>query len=604
MKFTVSTIVILFFFLPFKVFPQFTNQMELINDDLEWSTFLGGSDLDAILNFDVKENGEIIVVGITGSSDFPSTPGLYDPTHNGNQDWFISCFNPDGSQLLWSTFIGGSDNDWIYDVEITQSGDIVLAGMTFSSDFSTTPGAYDPTFGGYCEGVLVKMEADGTDLIYSTFLGGNNNEWILQLVLNDSDLPIVGGYTASSDFPTTAGCFDNSFNGVRDAFVTCMNEDGTDLVYSTFIGGGNQEGHEDFANIIRLKYMGLDIHSSGDVVIGGSTHSNDFPVTTDAYDTTANGGRDGFVLRLNSTGSDLVYSTYLGGFDGESTDAIFVDEMGVVTVSGYTQSSNFPTTPGAYDSTYNGNIDVCLTVLNAEGTDLLYSTFIGGNEDDYTCELEQVESGSIIITGYGGLGFPTTPQAYDTTFNGSNSDMFLSIFNPQGNGEDDLDYSTFLGSSENEAPTFGIKLINNTPGMLNFVTGGYTRGADFPITPAAYDTTYNGDVDGVLFQFGLSIVSVNNDVSNEIPMDFRLSQNYPNPFNPVTTIRYSIPKENNVSLIVYNMLGEEVAELVNESQQIGNYEVELNATELSSGVYFYKIQAGSFVETKKMILLK
>ena len=179
MKLTASIIVFLFFILPFKVFPQFTDQKELINDDLEWSTFLGGSDLDAILNFDVKENGEIIVVGITGSSDFPSTPGLYDPTHNGNQDWFISCFNPDGSQLLWSTFIGGSDNDWIYDVEITQSGDIVLAGMTFSSNFPTTPGAYDPTFGGYCEGVLVKMEADGTDLIYSTFLGGNSNEWIL-----------------------------------------------------------------------------------------------------------------------------------------------------------------------------------------------------------------------------------------------------------------------------------------------------------------------------------------------------------------------------------------------------------------------------------------
>ena len=161
MKFAVTIIVLLFFLYPSKMFPQFINEMELINNDLEWSTYLGGSDLDGIINFDVKENGEIIVVGITGSSDFPSTPGLYDPTHNGNQDWFISCFNPDGSQLLWSTFIGGSDNDWIYDVEITQSGDIVLAGMTFSSNFPTTPGAYDPIFGGFCEGVLVKMEADG-----------------------------------------------------------------------------------------------------------------------------------------------------------------------------------------------------------------------------------------------------------------------------------------------------------------------------------------------------------------------------------------------------------------------------------------------------------
>jgi len=604
MKFTVSTIVFLFFFLPFKVFPQFTSQMELVNDDLEWSTFLGGSDLDAILNFDVKENGEIIVVGITGSSDFPSTPGLYDPTHNGAQDWFVSCFNPDGSQLLWSTFIGGSDNDWIYDVEITESGDIVLAGMTFSSDFPTTPGAFDTTFEGWCEGVLVKMEADGTDLIYSTFLGGNNNEWILQLALNDSDLPIVGGYTASNDFPTTAGAFDESFNGVYDAFVTCMNENGTDLIYSTYIGGSSQEGNDVFADVTKLKYMGLDIHSSGDVIIGGTTKSNDFPVTTDAYDTTANGGRDGFVLRLNSTGSDLVYSTYLGGSNMESTDAIIVDEMGVVTVSGGTYSPNYPTTPGAYDSTYNGNTDVCLTVLNADGTDLLYSTFIGGNDYEFTNALEQVESGSIIITGWGGFGFPVTPQAYDTTYNGHANDMFLALFNPQGNGEDDLEYSTFLGTSETEQPTYGVKLINNTPGILNFVTGGYTSGADFPITPGAYDTTYNGSYDAVLFQFGLSIVSVDNDASNEIPMDFILSQNYPNPFNPSTTIQYAIKERSSVELVLYDILGREVKVLVNKEQDAGYFKINFNAGDLATGIYFYRLQAGSFVETKKMILLK
>ena len=183
----------------------------------------------------------------------------------------------------------------------------------------------------------------------------------------------VTGYTYSSDFPTTAGAYDATANGCSDAFVTKLNPTGTGLVYSTFLGGSSV----DYGN-------GIAVDASGNAFVTGYTNSSNFPTTAGAYDATADGCYDAFVTKLNPSGTGLVYSTFLGGSSdwGDYGNGIAVDASGNAFVTGYTDSSNFPTTAGAYDATANGASDAFVTKLNPTGTGLVYSTFLGGSGDD------------------------------------------------------------------------------------------------------------------------------------------------------------------------------------------------------------------------------
>lgn len=242
------------------------------------------------------------------------------------------------------------------------SGALTVVGVTGSSDFPTTPGAYDTSYsGGPNDAFVTRLNASGSMLIYSTFLGGSGDEWAYSLALDISGAATVVGGTTSPDFPTTPGAYDTTFNGgttYGDAFVTRLNSAGSSLLWSTFLGGSSDDWAEDLA-----------LQSSGEVTLSGATSSRNFPTTPAAFDTSYNGAGpygigDGFVARLNSTGSTLVYSTFLGGTGFESAYGVALDNQGVGTVGGATMSSNFPVTPGAYDTTYNGGYDVFISRLD------------------------------------------------------------------------------------------------------------------------------------------------------------------------------------------------------------------------------------------------
>ena len=400
----------------------------VLQDDpggLVYSTFLGGgcADLGCALAVD-PEDGSVIVSGATFSSDFPTTPGAFDPTHNGDHDAFVARLSADGSALLYSTFLGGSDVDKGWGMAVHPSdGTAFVVGRIRSSDFPTTPGAFDPTHNGDWDAFVTRLEADGGALLYSTFLGGRGVDYGEAVAVNPTDgTAIFAGGSFSPDFPTTPGAFDPTHNGLGDAVVVQLKEDGSDLLYGTFVGGSHHdEGHSVAVN-----------PSDGTAIVTGGAMSPDFPTTPDAFDTTFNGGvYDAFVARLSADGSTLLHSTLLGGEGNDYGAVVAVDPSdGTAIVAGETSSANFPTTSGAFAPLYNGGAsDTFVARLSADSSALLYSTFLGGELAEWSWGLAADPSppgGEAIVTGYTySPDFPTTPGAFGPVFHDA-GDAFVA----------------------------------------------------------------------------------------------------------------------------------------------------------------------------------
>jgi len=369
--------------------------------------------------------------------------------------------------LAYSTYLGGT----IYDEGLgiaVDDGNAYITGYTNSPDFPTTLGVWDRTYNGGYDVFVTKLSPAGDILIYSTYLGGTNNERGHDIAVDDGNAYITGG-TWSYDFPTTLGAYDTTQNGYCDAFVTKLSPDGNILIYSTFLGGTSS----DYGYGIAV--------ADGNASITGATYSSDFPTTPGVNGTTYNGYCDAFVTKFRPAGNILTYSTYLGGTHYDYGYGIAVAD-GNAYITGGTNSSNFPTTPGAYDRTYNGYYDAFVTKLSRAGT-LIYSTYLGGTLNDEGYGIA-VADGNAYITGYtNSPDFPTTPGAYDTTYNGGGGG-FVTKLSRAGNP---LIYSTTLLGG------YGIAVAGG-----NAYITGYTNSSDFPTTPGAYDTTYNGYYDAFM----------------------------------------------------------------------------------------------------------
>ncbi len=329
-------------------------------------------------------------------------------------------------------------------------------------------------------------------LVYSTFVGGSNCDggwnWKLDIAVDISGNAFVTGTTWSSDFPNTTGAYDNTFNGSYDRYLFKLDSTGSALIYSTFIGGSSTDWG-----------IGIAIDTTGNAYMTGFTGSSDFPTTSGAYNTNHNSGDDVFVLKLNPTGSALIYSTYVGGNGIDNGYSIAIDASGNAYVTGFTESMDFPTTSGAYERIFNGGYyDVFVFKLNQTGAALSYSTYIGGGigNEESGLGIAVDTAGNIYATGYTQTSdFPTTPGAYNTSYNGGGHDIFVLKLNPTGNGKNDLIYSTYFGGNDNEG---GWDIIVDNGGNI-YVVGG-VRSVDFPITPNANDTTFNGECDGFVLK--------------------------------------------------------------------------------------------------------
>lgn len=456
--------------------------------DLLYSTYLGGQGWDRGQDIAVDAGGYAYITGQTASSDFPTTPGAFDPTYNLSSDAFVVKVDADGGNLVYATYLGGNDWDEGSGITVDASGNAHVTGWTRSSDFPTTPAAYGTSHNGYFDAFVVRLNADGTALTYATYLGAGGGDVARAIAVDSDGNATVAGATTSDDFPTTPGAFDPALDGAGDSFVAQLTADGSALVFSTLLGGSDSEGALDIA-----------LDSLDQPVVAGITWSDDFPTTPGAFDPTFNGSGplysgDAFVAKLNGNGSGLLFGTYLGGYNGDCDFgcALAVDPQDTVFVTGNTSSPNFPTTSGAYSPSYNGGaIDGCcdafVTRLNAAGTGLIYSTFLGGADWDEGFGIAVDQAANATVTGRtSSVEFPTTPGAFDTSFNGQqfpegDNNVFLARFNAEGS---DLVYSTFLG--------IGRGWATAVDGANNAYLSGETDDPNFPTTPNAFDTTYNG----------------------------------------------------------------------------------------------------------------
>lgn len=573
---------------------KFNRSKDLIIDPLIYSTFIGGGDDEDVRDIAVDDAGSIYICGKTDSPDFPTTTGAYDTTLNGNHmDMYVSKISPDGLTLLYSTYIGGSDSDLGKKIAVDETGNVYLGGQTRSADFPVSAAAFDTSFnsGGtfYSDIIVMKINQLGNNIIYSTYLGGTEDETINALILDGGGNALLGGYVFSADFPATAGSYDDSHNGSIDGFITKLNPDGSDLVFGTFLGTSGSEYVYD-----------LQLDSENNIVAAGMVKSADFPVTTGAYDTLYNGQNDVFITKFNNNCSGLVFSTYVGGTQWDNCYGMELDDAENVIFGGETNSSDYPVFGGTYDTVYNQNKDIFISKLRNDGGALLYSSYFGGSEQDFFKDIELDAAGNIIITGATlSNDFPTSADAFDPFFNGGatgTEDPVISVLSPNITT---LIFSSYHGGSE-EDWGYALSLSRSTDVYIV----GYTESSDFPTTAGALLESHPGNDDGFLSIITIPAIT---DVEQEegAPVEaFILFQNYPNPFNPSTSISFELPEAGDVSLVVYNNIGEQAAVLVDDYLNAGTYNHKFNAAGLPSGVYFYRLQAGNYVETKKMLLLK
>jgi hypothetical protein len=333
----------------------FVTKLDADGSSLAYSTLLGGAGYDRGNGIVLGAGGEAYLTGDTGSSNFPTTPGAFDTTFNGDvgeNDVFVAKLGVAGSSLAYSTLLGGRGYERGNSIALDQ-GVAYVTGDTTSKDFPTTSGAYDTTPNGrFWENVFVaKLDASGSSLAYSTYLGGRNSDLGLGIAVDPGGAAYVTGNTSSRDFPTTRRAFDTSYGGKTDAFVTGLGADGSSLRYSTLLGGRRiDEGN------------GIAVDAEGAAYVTGWATSPNFPVTRRAYDTTLGGGGDAFVSRLGPNGSALTYSTFVGGREEHDVGwGIALGQGGRAYVTGWTASSNFPTTRRAYDTTYDSGFDAFVT---------------------------------------------------------------------------------------------------------------------------------------------------------------------------------------------------------------------------------------------------
>lgn len=512
----------------------------VIDPVLSYSTFMGGSLGDAVAAVAVDSTGNLFMAGFTSSANLTTRGGTQNAYAGTNSalfelqfgDAFVAKLNPAGTALVYSTYLGGGGDDAATALAIDGSGNAYIAGFTQSSNFPTTSGAFQKTYKGVAgndvngyydpgDGFLTKLNAAGNSLVYSTYLGGSLNDIALGVAVDSNGNAIVVGGTESTDFPTTANGLARQFQGnnngsspaAGDAFVTVVNPAGSALVFSTFLGGSGAEAG-----------TGVAVDGQNNIYVCGITSSGNFPTTQGAFQTTFQnaGSRDasgnalhhGFVTKLSPQGS-LVYSTLLGGESSDKPAGLALDSTGAVYITGATQSTKFPTTTGAAQSTYKGRGaagslgdvlfgDAFVTKLNPAGSAVVYSTYLGGSADDTGVGIAVDASGNAYVAGSTlSSNFPVTPDAIQASFAGfggqgmaanpnqgfdserirNSGDAFFAKLSSTGA----LTFSTYFGGSQDDA-AFSVAV----DAAGNAYIGGDTLSTNLKTSSGALQSSYGG----------------------------------------------------------------------------------------------------------------
>ena len=348
--------------------------------NIVYSTYLGGSGVDSGRSIAIDSTGSVYIAGETASSDFPTMLPLQPVLGTGVPDGFVSKLNADGTDLIFSTYLGGDNEDSAEGITVDSNGVAYITGGTLSGNFHAS--VYQLSNAGGSDAFVTKLASDGS-LMYSTYLGGNGDDYGHDIALSNDGSTCVTGETRSTNFPLVSSIY--NVQGQIDAYVTKFNTNGTALAFSTYLGGSNRDyGY------------GIAVDSNDSIYITGETLSNDFPVFSAFQANFGGGSRDAYVTKIDSGGS-LVYSTYLGGDGDDFGNSITVDSTGNTYITGETASTNFPVQSQLFA---NQDLnDAFVTKLNPGGTALVYSTYLKGNNDDIGWDIAIDNNGDAYVVG-------------------------------------------------------------------------------------------------------------------------------------------------------------------------------------------------------------
>ncbi|MEO5926832.1 MAG: SBBP repeat-containing protein [Bryobacteraceae bacterium] len=457
----------------------------VIDPVITYSTYLGGSGMGAVTSVARDGLGNLYAAGWTESLDFPIA-GALQAVNRGGVDAFIVKFDPTGASLMYATYIGGNGDDRAAGIAVDSLGQAHVAGATGSSNFPLQAPARSSFVGGK-EGFVLKLNAAGSALVYSTYLGGANYDVATAIAVDASGFAYIAGDTLSADFPLLSPT-QATFGGQNDAFVVKLDALGV-RVFSTFLGGAQSE-----------HAGGIATDGAGIVYLAGGTLSTNLPVVAATQSSNA-GGQDAFIAKIKTTPTtQLLYSTYLGGSGGsltapEQANAIALDASGNAYVAGVASSTNFPVTAGTLQTNAGGSRDVFVTKLNSAGTARLYSTYLGWTGFDWASGIAVDSSGNAYVAGYTSSVSFANVGGVQTGFKGL-YDGFVANLNATGNA---LSFSTLYGGAGSDQ----INAIAVDPNGNMFI-GGQTSSYDLPAQSAYQSSNVSGNT-GWVARLGMAL---------------------------------------------------------------------------------------------------
>ena len=463
---------------------------------LDWSSYFYGKDKTTgwtyVFDMDIDKFNSVYVCGLT-SEKFPIRVGTYDTTVS-TTGWFYEGFlakmSLNGDSLLYFTYIGGSNWEYILSVSVNAQQEPVISGFTASNDYPTTAGAYDRTTGtgaGY-RGFITKFSSDFKSLVFSTYFGKSGNWWnvIQSMVVTSNGDIVFAGQTSASDFPTTSGCYQPNYaGGAYDGFVSRLSSDGKTLLFSTYFGGNGDDRAYD-----------ISLNPNEDVYIVGSTSKSNITLTTGSmagmFKYTSSDDMDGFVAKIQKDGKKLIWSKMMGGSGIDAFEGLFVNSIDELYIVGYSNSNDFYTSVGALQPNNAGDYDHVVVKMNRSGTNLFYSTYLGGSGKDFSYS-GGIWTSNVRITAnvkdepiIGGVtlskDYPITADALQKT-NNAKWGTSLAITKIDYLGKRIL-YGTYFGGSYYEWAT--VLKVKKIGCMSSILYGGITASVDYPTTSGVY----------------------------------------------------------------------------------------------------------------------
>lgn len=473
--------------------------LPLVIDPLVYALYLGGTANDIPQDITTDSQGNIYIAGYTFSANYPTTPGAYRQTiasSPDSSDVFLTKLNAAGTNVIYSTYLGGIRNDIATALTVAANGEVLLTGRTNSPDFPVTPNAFDASYNGLDDIFLARISARGDSLLYATYLGGNGKESAYDIALHNDTLYLTGLTESDRRFPVTANALQPQRASAQDAFLLVLNGKGDSLLYGSYFGGNSS----DIAHTIA-------IGNDGTTYIAGRTTSTDLPITAIAVKKNLSGpgeAADAFIAAFHPTNKTLTYCSYFGGSGtDEQIESIAINSKGQLVIGGWSNSSDLPITDGVFGvspspALYNSGF---IGALGFTEEDPVYLSYVCGNDQASTTILDIAidPDDNILCTGTTfSRSFPVTPDAFDPVYElPSNGDAFITIVNSNATA---LVYSSYFGGNNLDVGT-AVAVGKYRTAIIT----GQTQSPNLPVT-APLGSSFSGALDGFIASFSAGLV--------------------------------------------------------------------------------------------------